>query len=151
MGQQQLDSRDALACVIVLDQFSRHLFRGSKRAFAFDQGAQAVTQRLLSTSDIEDLSPIEQVFLLHPFHHAEDLHLQHEGCNRLQRLITSLDLPWQTALTGFLQSFKEHALIVERFGRFPHRNRILGRKSSDAEQRFLDTQTRHFGQQHGTH
>ena len=62
-----------------------------------------------------------------------------------------MPLPWQTALTGFLQSFKEHALIVERFGRFPHRNRILGRKSSDAEQRFLDTQTRHFGQQHGTH
>jgi uncharacterized protein (DUF924 family) len=118
----------ALALVIVLDQFSRNLYRGDPRAFAADPLARAVTSRALARGfDQQVAMPGRQFFYL-PFTHAENLADQ-ERCVALYEALDDAEL---------LRHAEEHADIIRRFGRFPHRNKILGRVTTPEEQAFLD-------------
>ena len=143
----QGDARDLLARILLLDQFSRHLYRGTAKAYAFDPMAQDFAQRLHWPRLDLSCSPIEKVFALHPFHHAENPQLQRVGIEQLEQITKKSDKAWQGVLTGFLKSFEDHALIIDRFGRFPHRNSILGRTQTNAEIKFMKTTKQHFGQQ----
>ena len=147
----QGDARDILARILLLDQFSRHLYRGTAKAYAFDPMAQDFAQRLHWPRLDLSCSPIEKVFALHPFHHAENPQLQRMGIEQLEQITKKSDNAWQGVLKRFLKSFEDHALIIDRFGRFPHRNSILGRTQTIAEIKFMQTTKQHFGQVHGNH
>lgn len=117
----------ALALVVVLDQFPRNMFRGEARAFSSDARALAVARRMLERGFDRVLSPVERSFMYLPFEHAEELAAQRRSIS----LFALLD----AELAGHAQ---RHYEIVARFGRFPHRNAVLGRESTAEEREFLD-------------
>ncbi len=118
----------ALALVIVLDQFPRNMFRGSARAYATDPSARAVAERAIARG-FERATPLPERRFFHlPFMHSERIEDQ-ERC---------IVLCEGAGDTEGLEYAKEHADIIRRFGRFPHRNPALGRVTTAAEQAFLD-------------
>ena len=118
----------AFAHVIVLDQFPRNMFRGSARIYAADPLARAVADRAIARGYDQQVPPAERTFFYLPFEHSEDLADQ-ERCVALHRAFGDADgLKWA----------EHHADIIRRFGRFPHRNKLLGRASTPEEQRFMD-------------
>lgn len=123
--------RDRLALIVVLDQFSRNLHRDSPLAFACDARALALARQTVDERDDLRLSPLERSFVYLPFEHAEDGAAQETSL----RLFALLEAFPETA--GTLEWARRHALIIERFGRFPHRNVALGRTSTPEEMAFL--------------
>jgi uncharacterized protein (DUF924 family) len=122
----------ALAQILVLDQFTRNVFRGHARAFAGDARALAAARALVAGGDDRTLSGVQRQFVYLPFEHAEDLTMQREALRLFAQL--EHDMP---SLAGLLQWAQRHHDIVERFGRFPHRNAALGRTSTAEELAFL--------------
>lgn len=118
----------ALALVIVLDQFPRNMFRGSARSYATDTRARAAAERAIARGFDEKTAMPERVFFYLPFEHSEDLADQ----ERAVALIAA------TGDADLLKWTQLHADIIRRFGRFPHRNALLGRASTPEEQTFLD-------------
>jgi uncharacterized protein (DUF924 family) len=117
----------ALARVILLDQFTRNIFRGTPRAFAGDALALDAARAMVARGDDLRLPALRRQFVYLPFEHSEDIAMQRESL----RLFAALNL-------GDLEEWaRKHAVIVERFGRFPHRNAILGRESTAEEIEFL--------------
>lgn len=127
--------RGALALVILLDQLSRNLYRDDPRAFANDGRALAIAHQQIKTGAANELAPLERMFLLMPFQHSEDLTIQREGIAEFQKLVAAA--PGNGMLAAALDYAKQHAAVIERFGRFPHRNRVLGRASTPDEVEFL--------------
>jgi uncharacterized protein (DUF924 family) len=119
----------ALAAVIVLDQFSRNLFRNSSRAFTCDATALAIAQEAVCAGFDRELERNQRTFLYMPFQHSETRELQ-------QR---SVELFTELGEVNALDYAIQHRDIIERFGRFPHRNRVLGRESTPQEVEFLKT------------
>jgi len=116
-----------LAEIIVLDQFSRNLFRGSARAFELDLAALALAQEAVSAGAHLELEAVRRVFLLLPYMHSESREI-HVVAERLFREFTPAEN----------HDFElRHKAIVDRFGRYPHRNDALGRKSTPEEIEFL--------------
>ena len=124
----------ALAQVIVLDQFTRNVFRGTPRAFAGDARALNAARAMVGSRQDEELPPFQRAFVYLPFEHAEGIDMQHEAVRLYTRLV-ALD----PAQAGGLDYAERHRDIIERFGRFPHRNDILGRQSTAEEIEFLKT------------
>jgi len=122
----------ALARILLLDQFTRNVFRGSARAFAGDALALAAARSLVARGDDRALSGVMRQFVYLPFEHAEDAAAQRESL----RLFAALGRE-HPALDGLLLWARRHAEIVARFGRYPHRNAALGRESTPAEVEFL--------------
>jgi uncharacterized protein (DUF924 family) len=116
-----------LALIIVLDQFPRNLFRDSPRAFATDAMALDCAQRMTAVRWDTRLNKVERQFCYLPFEHAEDIAAQR----------TCLRLFGELGDTDLLLWAQKHCDIVERFGRFPHRNAVLGRVSTPEELEFL--------------
>jgi uncharacterized protein (DUF924 family) len=121
------DPRTALAAVIVFDQMSRNMFRGTPAAFAADPRALALAQAAIARGFDAGLTKDERMFLYLPFEHTEDAEAQ----ARCVTLMATLDDP---ELTEWAEA---HRSIIDRFGRFPHRNRVLGRTSTAEETEFL--------------
>ena len=119
--------RGRLAEVILLDQFSRNLHRGSPLAFANDSLALALAQEAIAAGADGALTPPERAFLYMPFMHSES-RLIHAEAERLFRGL---------GLKGNYDSALQHKAIVDRFGRYPHRNAVLGRESTPEELAFL--------------
>ena len=130
--------RGRLALVIVLDQFSRNVFRGQPRAFAQDARACACAEEAIAAGDEHVLAVFERYFLYMPLMHAEDLSLQRECVARFERLRDDAPPDLREYLLGGLDYARRHAEIIERFGRFPHRNAVLGRASTPEELAFLE-------------
>jgi uncharacterized protein (DUF924 family) len=126
------DANSALAQVIVLDQFTRNIFRDTPRAFAGDALALAAAQTMVARGDDLALPPLHRVFAYLPFEHAEDPAQQHESL-RLFAALSGAD----ASLATFEDYAHRHAEVIERFGRFPHRNAVLGRESTAEELQFL--------------
>ncbi len=119
----------ALATVIVLDQFSRNLFRNSPRAFDADATALALAQEAIDAGFDRELSVPQRIFLYMPFQHSEDRAVQARSIELFEALGDAKSLDYA----------HQHRDIIERFGRFPHRNRTLGRESTPEEIEFLKT------------
>jgi uncharacterized protein (DUF924 family) len=134
-----------LALVILLDQFSRNIHRGQARAFAGDGLAQKLVLQTLALGLDADLPVAGRLFLYMPLMHAESVALQHECLQRVTRLVQHSPPHIAPALQGNLRSARQHMDIIERFGRFPHRNAALGRTSTPEETAFLQDGPR-FGQ-----
>ena len=124
----------ALAEIVVLDQFTRNVFRDTPRAFAGDARALRAAQALVESGADRGLLAVQRQFVYLPFEHAEDLEMQNEGV----RLYTRLAAIASEQADG-LDYAQRHRAIIERFGRFPHRNRIVGRQSTPEEAEFLLT------------
>tara|TARA_A200000113_G_C8802167_1_gene334485 strand:- start:356 stop:907 length:552 start_codon:yes stop_codon:yes gene_type:complete len=121
----------ALALIIVLDQFPRHMFRGSKKSFATDQEALLVAKQAVHKGFDQVLEPVKRGFLYIPFQHSEVLSDQKKSVELYGAM--AKDNP-----AGDMYA-KRHLVPIERFGRFPHRNEMLGRQSSEEEIEFLKT------------
>ena len=137
--------RGALALVIVLDQFSRQIYRGSSRAFMQDPLARAIAFRAISQEFHHQLSIPGQIFLIHPFHHSETLSDHDLAVKLVEELRLKADQVWSEWLDESLRFMRSHREIIERFGRFPHRNEVMRRPSSDEELEYLETGSR-YGQ-----
>jgi uncharacterized protein (DUF924 family) len=124
----------ALARIVVLDQLTRNAFRGNRRAFAGDAQALAVASALVGSRQDEQLPPLQRAFAYLPFEHAEGMAMQDEAVRLFARLVTAAP-----ELQSMLDYAHKHRAVIERFGRFPHRNAILGRRSTAEEQDFIDT------------
>jgi uncharacterized protein (DUF924 family) len=118
-----------LAEVIVLDQFSRNMFRGRREAFAADGMALLLAQEAVAAGLDQVLEPTRRVFLYLPYMHSES--------PTIHRLAVGLFAA--PGMEGNLDFERRHQAIIERFGRYPHRNAILGRASTAAELEFLQT------------
>jgi len=121
------EARGRLAEIIVLDQFSRNMFRGSPSSFAHDSLALALAQEAVSAKADKELSPMERGFLYMPFMHSESLKI-HE---------VAMDLFQRNGIQGGIDFEIKHKRIIESFDRYPHRNAILGRASTAEEIEFL--------------
>jgi uncharacterized protein (DUF924 family) len=119
-------ARETLAAVIVLDQFPRNMFRGTPQAFATDAQALAMAQSAIARGEDRELPKKRRVFLYMPFQHSED------------RAVQARSIELFTALGENLGYARRHQEVIERFGRFPHRNAILGRASTPEEREFLE-------------
>lgn len=126
-GDWTMTARGTLAAIIVLDQFPRNMFRATPQAFATDDKALALSAQAIARKFDEGLAQREKQFLYMPYQHAEDRQVQ----ARSLELFAALGDP---AILGFAKS---HHDIIARFGRFPHRNAILGRVSTPEELEFL--------------
>jgi len=119
----------ALALIIVLDQFSRNMFRGNPKAFEQDEKALEIAKNAIDKGQDKQANPTLRLFFYLPFEHSEKLSDQEES---LKLLETFNDSP------EFMKAVIEHHDIINRFGRFPHRNAVLGRETTPEEQAYLD-------------
>jgi uncharacterized protein (DUF924 family) len=126
-----------LALILLTDQFPRNMYRDTPRAFAFDPLALAWCKEGLRESMDEALRPIERVFFYLPLEHSESLEDQDASVCLFEALLETMNEDARPAFQGFLDFAYRHRDIIARFGRFPHRNRILGRESSPEEKAFL--------------
>ena len=115
--------REFLAAVVVLDQFSRNLFRGTSRAYSADAKARQLARRAIDQGFDFDMTDAQKQFLYMPYQHSEDR----------QDQVRSLTLFEKLGNEHWTQYARAHKSIIDRFGRFPHRNQILGRISSAEE------------------
>ena len=127
------DPRGALARIILLDQFTRNAFRDTPRAFAGDTRALAAAREIVDSGRDRTRAPVERLFVYMPFEHAEDLAMQERA------VALFLAVAAEPELGDNLDYAVRHRDIIARFGRFPHRNRILGRESTPEEIEFLKT------------
>lgn len=134
-----------LAMIIALDQLPRNLFRGSADAFTHDPYTAALCLAAALTGQDRELKPVQRAFLYMPLQHFEDLAGQESGVALYQQLAN--DVPeWPIFREGFLPYAKQHRDIIARFGRFPHRNRTLGRHNTPEEDDYLSAGAPSFGQ-----
>ena len=122
----------ALARIVVLDQFTRNAFRDTPRAFAGDAQALALASALVGERGDEALPGFMRGFVYLPFEHAEGMAMQDEAVRLFTRLAAA-----DPARASMLDYAQRHRSVIERFGRFPHRNEILGRQSTAEEIAFL--------------
>ncbi|MGV8804471.1 MAG: DUF924 family protein [Polaromonas sp.] len=134
-----------LALVILLDQFTRNVFRASAQAFEGDVRAQRLVLQTLQRHEDTELPWVGRVFMYMPLMHAETLALQQESVARFSSLLAEAPDPLKPQLQGNLDFARQHHDIIAKFGRFPYRNAVLGRISTPQEQDFLRTGPR-FGQ-----
>lgn len=134
LGHWDEPPRHRLARILLLDQFTRNAYRGQARAFSGDARAQADALALLDGSHEFTFDAFERAFVYMPLVHAESLALQ----SRAVALFDALAAEFP-ALADYARHARRHRRVIERFGRFPHRNALLGRPSSPPEVRFLAT------------
>ncbi|AYK18615.1 DUF924 family protein [Aeromonas veronii] len=127
-----------LALILLLDQLPRNIHRGTPAAFAQDPLARDLCLKGLSIGADKSLSPLERVFFYLPLEHAESREQQARSVALFEALAAEqAGTPAQATFAGFTDFARRHQVIIERFGRFPHRNDILGRTSTPEEAAFL--------------
>ena len=129
--------RGRLALLIVFDQFPHHIHRNQPQAFATDPQALALSLAAIKAGDELQLTPIERVFLYLPLEHAETNEMQELSVSLYEKRAREAAIAERALFDDFLKYARQHRDVVARFGRFPHRNAILGRPSSDDELAFL--------------
>lgn len=131
LAHWQADAQSCLALIILLDQFPRNLFRNTPQAFATDLQALATAKYALAQGYDQSLLPVQRWFIYLPFEHSESREEQARSLQLWEQLrgdpesISALDYAYR------------HTEVIQRFGRFPHRNQILGRPSTEEELEFL--------------
>ncbi len=126
------EAESCLALVVVLDQFPRNMFRGDARMYAADHLALAAARHAVERAYDRELPPFQRMFVYLPFEHSEDLDDQRFSMELFRGLAGEM------GSDDLLVYAAQHLKIVERFGRFPHRNEILGRRTTPEEAKFLE-------------
>lgn len=127
------DSPGWLALLILLDQFPRNLHRGNARAWAQDASAQRIALSGIARGDDRQLPPLQRVFAYLPLEHAEDMASQRQSVALFEALCAEVPPPLRERFEEFLDYARQHHDVIARFGRFPHRNAVLGRTSTPEE------------------
>ena len=128
----QDNANTCLALVILLDQFSRNLFRDDPQSFTYDKKTRLIVNEAIDRGDLEKLNNDEKLFLILPLIHSEDIsdHIfAHKLCNSF--------LKSHSQINNIKKQFDYHTIPIKKFGRYPHRNKILDRNSTDEEKKFL--------------
>jgi uncharacterized protein (DUF924 family) len=132
------EPRSTLALVLALDQLPRNLFRGTPQAFAYDSAGLELSRWALSRGFDTQLHPVEAAFFYFPLEHAESPSLQSECVTLFRALLQRAPDLLSDQFQSFLSYAERHQSVIERFGRFPHRNGILGRSSTPEEAEYLE-------------
>jgi uncharacterized protein (DUF924 family) len=136
----------AFAMILLLDQFTRNLYRNTPDAYLGDACAFEVVNNAIDNKLDLELHPVGRIWLYHPFHHAETIEDQERGGALLQQVRASAPSEWHRYIDRSIWGWGRHRDIVARFGRFPHRNAVLERESTDEEIEFLAENGQSFGQ-----
>lgn len=123
--------KNCLALIVLLDQFPRNMFRETPKAFATDSKALAAAQHAVNNNFDRELLQVEKWFIYLPFEHSENLENQQKSVELFRKLYGKSDID------SMIEYAMRHFKIIERFGRFPHRNEILGRETTPEEAEFL--------------
>jgi uncharacterized protein (DUF924 family) len=123
--------QECLALIITLDQFSRNMFRGTPQAFATDSKAVIAADRAVTNKFDRELLPVQRWFIYLPFEHSENIEHQHKSVELFSQLGGEPDSEM------VIDYAKRHLAVIDRFGRFPHRNQILDRETTAEEAEFL--------------
>lgn len=135
----------SLALVILLDQFPRNIFRGKPESFAYDAKALSVAQAAVTRGDDQRLPLVMRTFFYLPFEHSEDPQMQERCLELAHALPKDNNAGIEAYRQSFLQFAQIHRDLIQRFGRFPHRNAILGRAPTEAEEKYLADGGQTFG------
>jgi uncharacterized protein (DUF924 family) len=138
-------ARGALARLLVLDQFPRNLYRNDGRAYAFDPLALAGSQAAVACGHDAELHPLHAAFVYLPFEHAEDLAMQERSVTLFEALRGRAPAGWEPQFASYADYARRHRDVIARFGRFPHRNDVLGRSSTREELDYLEQGGERFG------
>lgn len=138
--------RRRLSLILLLDQFPRHVHRGTERAFATDRDALALTLSGMQSAADAALAPVERIFFYMPLQHAEVSDAQEESVAAYRRLLNEAPEEIKSLFVSSLEAAEQHRSIVARFGRFPHRNGLLGRSNTAEEEAYLAEGGHTFGQ-----
>ncbi len=141
------DPKGILALIITLDQFPRNIYRGTPQAFEYDHEALRLTKKAVDSGLDSSMTYLERLFAYMPLQHSEDPQVQRLSVEMFNSLIDVAETQIQSERAKESVEYAEmHRDIIERFGRFPHRNEILGRKSTAEELQFLADGAETFGQ-----
>jgi uncharacterized protein (DUF924 family) len=138
--------RGRLALIVLIDQFRRNIFRGTAQAFSHDRQALDLAVTGLRIGADERLAPAERIFFYMPFQHSESLAVQDQSVKLYERLAGNAGPAVAAVFADVLRFARIHRDIIQQFGRFPHRNHILGRASTEAELIFLSKSSNDFHQ-----
>jgi len=145
MGWQ--DTPDGtLALILLLDQFTRNLHRNTVEAYVGDECAFEIVNHAIDTGLDQVLHPVARIWLYHPFHHSEAVAEQDRGLGLLRDLRQNADPAWHAYVERSITGWTRHRDIVAKFGRFPHRNDVLGRESTSEERVHMAAGGESFGQ-----
>jgi uncharacterized protein (DUF924 family) len=141
-GRGELDDwaatpRGRLALIVVLDQFPHHIHRDHGQSFAYDALSLALAMEMIERGEDAHVTPIERVFVYLPLEHAESMAMQDWSVALYETLADEAAAAERQLFDGFLDYARKHRDVVARFGRFPHRNELLGRPSTPEEIEFL--------------
>ena len=139
------EASSALALVLVLDQFPRNLYRGSARAFAFDSHALVVALESISREFDKALHPVQASFLYLPLEHAEDIEHQDQAVRLFEELTARAGGELRPMFESFTSYARRHRDVIQRFGRFPHRNAVINRQATPEEVAYLESGGDRFG------
>jgi len=137
----------ALALVILLDQFTRNIYRGTAEAYSGDALAMEAAERTVESGRDLPLPVVGRIFLYHPYHHSESLAHQNRAVALVAAIEETTPVEWHPYIRHSVEGFGHHRDVVARFGRFPHRNRLLGRPATAEELAYLEGGGEHYGQE----
>jgi uncharacterized protein (DUF924 family) len=137
--------RRRLSLILLLDQFPRNIYRGTARAFAYDEQALGLAISGMQSGADAALNPVERMFFYMPLQHSEVREVQDESVAAYRRLVMEAPEPLKEIFAGCLEYAERHRKLIERFGRFPHRNEVLGRASTKEEDAYLREGGEAFG------
>jgi uncharacterized protein (DUF924 family) len=129
--------RRRLSLILLLDQFPRNIYRGTARAFSYDEQALGLAISGMQSGADAALNTVERMFFYMPLQHSEVREVQDESVAAYRRLVMEAPDPLKDIFAGTLEYAERHRKLIERFGRFPHRNEILGRASTKEEAAYL--------------
>ncbi|SMF59011.1 Uncharacterized conserved protein, DUF924 family [Alteromonadaceae bacterium Bs31] len=141
-----LNEDELLAAILLCDQYSRNCFRRSAKAFQFDDFSLRLLDVALAKGLHLSMHPIYCVFLLMPLQHAEDLSRQEQGLKLFEALEARASEPYRSYIENTARYARDHHELIAQFGRFPHRNEVLGREPSQEERDYLSAGGKRFGQ-----
>lgn len=139
-------SAGTMAVVILLDQFTRNIYRGNAKAFAGDELARDIVNQALAMGIDRQLTAIQRSFFYMPLEHSESLEDQQACIKLFEQLLTEVPAEGKNSIQSSLDFAIKHRDIIAQFGRFPHRNEALGRLTTAEEQSYLGDGGARFGQ-----
>ena len=140
------EPRGRLALILLLDQFRRNIYRGTAQAFSMDKAALKLCVEGAMAKKDKGLTPIQRAFFYMPLQHAESLKVQTKSVQLFGRLSEAVSATYRETFETIAQFAELHHDIVEQFGRFPHRNRLLNRENTPEEDEYLAGDGPDFGQ-----